>query len=224
MTRIMKSTARENYLKTILELQETHNNEIVSLSAVAGKLGLAAGTVTGMIKQLSAAGLVDYRAYVGCRLTEQGRRRAVTILRNHRIMELFLVKIVGLDWAEVHDEAERLEHVVSPKVLAGIDRLLGYPEFDPHGDPIPTEDGVMAKTDSIKLSYSKAGDRCKITRVLDESKPFLEFIGNIALFPGTEIHVDEVHHEAGTIRLKPENADTVVMSLDSAEKLLIQNL
>lgn len=220
----MSSTARENYLKTILELQETQEHDVVKLNLIAKELGLTAGTVTGMIKTLTAEGLLDYRAYVGCRLTEKGRKLAVNILRKHRIIELFLVEIIGLDWAEVHDEAEHIEHVISPKVLDGIDKLLGYPALDPHGDPIPSIDGKIAKAEHTKLSYCKTGDKCEITRILDESKPFLRFIGDMKLFPGTKINIDNIQPEAGIIALRPDGLETVVMSLDSAEKLLIKHL
>ncbi len=218
----MKSTARENYLKTILELQETNEQEIVNLSLIAKKLGVAGGTVTGMIKQLDMAGLVQYRAYTGCRLTDKGRKIAVEILRIHRIIELFLVEIIGLDWSEVHDEAEKLEHVISPNVLAGIERLLNYPEFDPHGDPIPTSTGKIAKQNHIKLAACNPGNDYIITRILDESKEFLEFISEMTLFPNTEIHIKEIKFEAGIIRLQTKNSKTVIMGLPAAGKILVK--
>ncbi|MDC7127259.1 MAG: metal-dependent transcriptional regulator [Spirochaetales bacterium] len=220
----MQSSARENYLKTILELQEAQGTEIIKLNLIAKELGLAAGTVTGMVKALTAEGFLEYRAYVGCRLTTKGRKLAVTTLRNHRIIELFLVDIVGMDWSEVHDEADRIEHALSPKVVSGIDKLLGYPVFDPHGDPIPTADGEIPKYNHSKLHSCKAGDTCEISRILDESKQFLSFIGDIALYPGTIVHIDEIQPEAGIIRLRPEGAEPVVLSLESAEKLLIKAL
>lgn len=220
----MKSTARENYLKTILELQEAHDKEIVGLSLIAKELGLAGGTVTGMIKQLADADLVDYKAYAGCRLTEEGRELAVKILRNHRIIELFLVEIIGLDWSEVHDEAERLEHTVSPKVLDGIDRLLGYPEFDPHGDPIPTADGRIAKPLYTMLAVCTAEQDYEVARIIDESKDFLDFVGDMTLFPGTGIHVNEIVPEAGIIKLQTIDAKDIVMGMAAAEKILVKRL
>ena len=164
----MKSTARENYLKAILELQEHHHREVIGLSLITRELGLSPGTVTGMIKQLAGSGLVEYKAYTGCRLTAEGREIAVKVLRNHRIIELFLVEVLGFDWADVHEEAELIEHAISPKVLSAIDKLLGYPEFDPHGDPIPSADGKIARPDYTQLTACKTGDDCEIARVLDE--------------------------------------------------------
>ena len=219
----MKSTARENYLKTIFELQSAQTDDApVAVGTVARALGVTAGTVTGMVKKLARQNLLHYQAYAGIRLTDEGRALAVDILRRHRILESFLVEIVGLDWADVHEEAERLEHAVSDRVLDGLEKLLGYPKLDPHGDPIPSADGQIAALPQTSLADSRAGDQCVVARVLDESRPFLQYIGSIGLKPGTPIRVRQVLPQAGTIEVLPQAGDPITLGLGPADKLLIQ--
>jgi DtxR family Mn-dependent transcriptional regulator len=219
----MKSTARENYLKTIFELQSAQEADApVAVGVLAKALGVTPGTVTGMAKKLAREKLIRHQAYEGLRLTTKGQDVAISILRRHRILELFLVEVVGLDWSEVHEEAERLEHAVSDRVLAGLDRMLGFPKLDPHGDPIPTADGKIAAPPQTSLADSQAGDRCVVARVLDESRPFLQFIGSIGLKPGTPIRIEQIHPEAGTIQVLPETGSTVTLGLVPANKLLVQ--
>jgi len=219
----MKSTARENYLKTIFELQSAQEADVpVAVGVLAKALGVTPGTVTGMAKKLAREKLVRHQAYGGLRLTAKGQDVAISILRRHRILELFLVEIVGLDWSDVHEEAERLEHAISDRVLAGLDRLLGFPKIDPHGDPIPAADGTIAVLPQTSLADSQAGDRCVVARVLDESKPFLQFVGSIGLKPGTSIFIEQIHPEAGTIQIQPETGDLITLGLAPADKLLIQ--
>ena len=219
----MKSTARENYLKTIFELQSARtDNAPIAVGTVARALGVTAGTVTGMVKKLARQNLLHYQAYAGLRLTDEGRALAVDILRRHRILESFLVEIVGLDWADVHEEAERLEHAVSDRVLDGLEKLLGYPKLDPHGDPIPSADGQIAALPQTSLADSRAGDQCVVARVLDESRPFLQYIGSIGLKPGTPIRVQQILPQAGTIEIQPESGSPITLGLGPADKLLIQ--
>jgi DtxR family transcriptional regulator, Mn-dependent transcriptional regulator len=217
----MKYSARENYLKTIFELQEANNLEIIGIGQLASALGLSAGTITGMVKKLSSQNLLNYKAYSGCSLTPAGRSMAVDILRRHRILELFLVKTIGLDWADVHEEAERLEHAVSPRVLDGLDRLLGYPQVDPHGDPIPDAEGWMASFPHISLSNCHEGKDYEVARILDESREFLTFIGSISLYPGTRIRIKKIQPEAGVIQVKPEGRDSVTLGLLPGKNILV---
>lgn len=217
----MKSIARENYLKTIFELQEVEKMPIVPVGQLAAALGLTPGTVTGMIKKLAGEGLLEYRAYAGCSLTPKGREGAVDIVRRHRILELFLVRTLGLDWAEVHEEAERLEHAVSPRVMEGLDRLLDYPALDPHGDPIPTKEGVIAQLPHRRLSECAEGESCLVARVLDESPEFLRFVGSIGLYPGTAITVRKVQAEAGVIQVSRGEGAPLPLGFQPAAKLLV---
>ncbi len=222
-TNAMRSTARENYLKTIFEIQQGQDDNIVSIGKLAKALHLTSGTVTVMVKKLAEEKFLNHEAYVGCKLTAKGRSQAIDILRRHRILELFLVKVLGLDWSDVHEEAEHLEHAISARVLESMEKLLDYPKLDPHGDPIPSIDGKIAVLPHIFLSDCQAGDQCEITRILDESKDFLQYIGSMELYPGTRISVKSVLPAAGIIEIKPDDGNGISLGLVPAEKLLIRH-
>jgi DtxR family Mn-dependent transcriptional regulator len=154
---MLPSQTVENYLKTIylaqtaLESPET----LVPMGHLASTLGVVPGTATTMVKTLAESGLVRYEPYMGVRLTRAGEKLATLVLRRHRLIELFLVKVIGMSWAEVHDEAELLEHAVSERLIERIDDMLGRPEVDPHGDPIPTAEGRMPRRDHLDLLSSR---------------------------------------------------------------------
>src|SRR6187399_1372915 len=137
----------ENYLKAIYQAQTTlaEATALVPMGQLASALGVVPGTATTMVKALAESGLVRYEPYVGVRLTVAGEKLASLVLRRHRLIELFLVRILGMSWAEVHDEAERLEHAVSERLIDRIDDMLGRPIVDPHGDPIPTAEGRIPR-------------------------------------------------------------------------------
>src|SRR4051812_33993924 len=142
---MIPSQTVENYLKTIYLAQTAARGRdaLVPMGQLASTLGVVPGTATTMVKTLAESGLVRYEPYMGVRLTRAGEKLASLVLRRHRLVELFLVKVLGMSWAEVHDEAELLEHAVSERLIDRIDEMLGRPEVDPHGDPIPSADGVM---------------------------------------------------------------------------------
>ena len=147
----MASSTVEDYLKQIYLMQPTPSPaELVSMGKLATAMGVVPGTATSMIKALADSGLVQYEPRGGVRLTHGGEQLALHVLRRHRLVELFLVKVLGLDWSEVHAEAEELEHAVSDKVLNKIDAYLGHPSVDPHGDPIPSAKGKVAEPPSCE--------------------------------------------------------------------------
>src|SRR4030095_7242737 len=133
----------ENYLKTLYSQQQGSRGELVPMGAIAAAMKVAPGTATAMVKTLADAGLVDYEPRGGVRLSSKGEKLALHVLRRHRLVELFLVEVLGLDWSEVDIEAEELEHAISDKVMQKIDELLHHPQVDPHGDPIPTAKGKL---------------------------------------------------------------------------------
>src|SRR5215813_13116911 len=143
---MLPSSTVENYLKAIYQGQSSlgRDQRLVPMGHVAAALGVTPGTATTMIKALSESGLAEYEPYSGVRLTAAGEKLAGLVLRRHRLVELFLVKVMGMSWAEVHDEAEQLEHVVSERLIERIDEMLGHPTHDPHGDPIPNLEGAIA--------------------------------------------------------------------------------
>src|SRR5438046_2333320 len=150
---MLPSSTVENYLKAIYQGQSTliGDERLVSMGQVAASLGVTPGTATTMVKALADAGLAEYEPYEGVRLTAAGEKLAGLVLRRHRLIELFLVKVLGMSWAEVHEEAERLEHAVSEQVIDRIDAMLGRPAVDPHGDPIPTPEGRLPRVDDADL-------------------------------------------------------------------------
>jgi DtxR family Mn-dependent transcriptional regulator len=218
----MTTSATENYLKAVLNLTLTAGaEERVSLGRVAESLSVTASTVTNMMKALAGQGLVDYQARQGVALTPQGRKVAVAVLRRHRLIETFLVNIMHLDWSEVHEEAEALEHVVSDRLIDRMDEMLGFPDRDPHGDPIPTRDGGLPATKTIPLAESAPG-HYRLARISEDAAGFLEWLKEQRLQPGITFELLSIneHADVVSIRLEPE-APPLNISLSAAQKLLV---
>src|SRR5689334_1737773 len=174
----MPSSTVEDYLKQIY-LEQQHasdHDELVPMGRLATSMGVVPGTATSMVKALADSGLVTYEPRGGARLTRGGEQLALHVLRRHRLVELFLVKVLGLDWSEVHIEAEELEHAISDKVLNRIDAILEHPRVDPHGDPIPTAKGKVRDTGRKTLADLEPGATVRIARVMDQDPPFLQFL------------------------------------------------
>ena len=157
------------------------------MSELAKKLNVKLPTVTSMIKKLSSKKLVSYAPYRGIKITEKGKKEALSIIRKHRLAELFLVKILKLGWEEVHEIAEQLEHVNSERFYDRIDELLGYPKADPHGEPIPDVNGKIISSKSIPLSQAAEGSSVKISAVGDDAKSFLDHLNSKGLQIGDSI-------------------------------------
>ena len=184
----MTSLSEENYLKTIFHLQKAFP-EGVSTNALAEKLESKAGSVTEMLKKLSKKGLVEYKKYQGVKLSTKGKSDALQVIRKHRLWEYFLVEKLEFSWAEVHEVAEQLEHIRSEKLVRELDRFLGYPRKDPHGDPIPDEEGNFASSEKILLSKLGAGEAGICVGVKDSSREFLEYLDKNEISLGKKIRV-----------------------------------
>src|SRR5437764_1618180 len=171
---MLPSSTVENYLKAIYLGQSslTGGERLVSMGHIAAALGVAPGTTTTMVKALAESGLAEYEPYSGVRLTAAGEKLAGLVLRRHRLVELFLVQVMGMSWAEVHDEAEQLEHVVSERLIDRIDEMLGRPTHDPHGDPIPNPDGAIATKPLDNLLTCPIGTALRVTRIADQDPAF----------------------------------------------------
>src|SRR5689334_4772740 len=167
---MLPSSTVENYLKAIYqgELALPAGARLVPMGQVAAALGVTPGTATAMVKALAEAGLAEYEPYSGVRLTAAGEKLAGLVLRRHRLVEAFLVQVMGMSWAEVHDDAEQLEHVVSDRLIDRIDEMLGRPTHDPHGDPIPNPDGAIAPLPIDSLLTCPTGTALKVTRITDQ--------------------------------------------------------
>jgi DtxR family Mn-dependent transcriptional regulator len=218
----MASRAIENYLKQLLLEQEAAPGKIVAMGKLAAAMGVVPGTATTMVKALADSGLVDYAPRGGVSLTPAGRKLALHVLRRHRLVELFLVNVLGLDWSEVHAEAEELEHVVSDKVLDRIDALLGHPQVDPHGDPIPSAKGQMPLSRVATLAEAKVGADLIIVRVLDQSPEFLKFVRQAGLTPGTPLKLGGKSPMADSLEVRPKSKSPVTLSRAVAAKFLVE--
>src|SRR5215471_1324054 len=183
---MLPSSTVENYLKAIHQGQSAlpRGQRLLPMGQVASALGVTPGTATTMVKALAESGLAEYEPYSGVRLTKAGDKLAALVLRRHRLVELFLVQVMGMSWAEVHDEAEQLEHVVSERLIERIDEMLGRPTHDPHGDPIPNPDGAMPTRELETLLTCPLGARLRVTRIADQDPDFLRFIEQHNLKPG----------------------------------------
>src|SRR5438477_11719193 len=186
---MLRSSTVENYLKAIYQGQSTlaDAERLVPMGQVAGARGVTPGPATTMIKALAESGLAEYEPYTGVRLTPAGEKLAGLVLRRHRLVELFLVQVMGMSWAEVHDEAEQLEHVVSDGLIERIDEMLGRPTHDPHGDPIPTADGEITARHLDSLLTCPLGTPLKVTRISDQDPAFLRVIESNDLTPGEPV-------------------------------------
>jgi DtxR family Mn-dependent transcriptional regulator len=218
----MASSTVENYLKQIyLEQQQAGTDDLVPMGRLASAMGVVPGTATSMVKALADSGLVEYEPRGGARLTRGGEQLALHVLRRHRLVELFLVKVLGLDWSEVHDEAEELEHAISDKVLAKIDEVLNYPSVDPHGDPIPSAKGKVADAPLQPLTGAPLNTKLRISRVLDQDPAFLQFLDRSGLTPGIVVSVTSRERAADAVSVK-SGGSTLTLGLAAAAKVLVE--
>jgi DtxR family Mn-dependent transcriptional regulator len=218
----MATSTVEDYVKAIYLLQQDSPNGEATVVRLAATLGVTKGSVTAMVRKLRDSGLVDAERYGGITLTRKGRTLAVDMIRRHRLIEVFLVETLGLDWSEVHDEAHRLEHAISGKVLDRLDEFLGRPSIDPHGDPIPSANGTLAHPDRPLLCDLSRGDKGTVTRITDQDPAFLEFIASYGLRPGTRISVVAVTPEAESVIVRAGRKKPVTLSFAAAGNVHIE--
>ena len=216
----MGSLTEENYIKTIYSLSLDPGE--VSVSGLAKKLSVKLPTVTSMIKKLSSKKLVSYAPYQGIKMTEKGRKEALSIIRKHRLAELFLVKILKLGWEEVHDIAEQLEHVNSERFYNRIDELLGYPKADPHGEPIPDANGKVISQKSIPLSQVTVGSPVRISAVTNDEKLFLDHLNSKGLQIGDLITVKKKEEFDGSVLILNKSKKEAMLSNQVAEKIWVE--
>ena len=217
----MATIAVENYLKHVLLLSEG-GDELVSMGALAGAVAVVPGTATTMVKALADEGLVEHQPRHGVRLTGEGRRVALNVLRKHRLVETFLVNVLKMDWSRVHEEAEQLEHAISDEVLNRLDALLGHPETDPHGDPIPSPQGKLSSQVYATLATCVTGRQLRIVRITEQSPEFLQFAEQHKLQPGTNVSVADRNFTAGLVSVKKGSGRAIALSLAAAGKILVE--
>ncbi len=219
---MLPSSTVENYLKAIYQAQTglARHDALVPMGQLAAALGVVPGTATTMVKALAESGLVRYEPYAGVRLTKAGEKLAALVLRRHRLVELFLVKVMGMSWTEVHDEAEALEHAVSDRLIDRIDEMLGRPEVDPHGDPIPSAEGRLDLPSYETLLTCALNEPVRVSRVSDQDREFLHFVERHDLKPGAVVLVTERDAAADSVRVKGAREFTI--GARAASKVLVQ--
>lgn len=217
----MLSFTEENYLKAILliTLNEAPNNE-AGTNQLAAYLGVKPATATDMLKKLREKELISYKRYGKISLSEIGRKKAVEVLRKHRLWETFLVNTLGFSWDEVHEVAEQLEHIQSQKLVDSLDKFLGFPEYDPHGDAIPDAKGNLKLRPSKTLAEASEGCSCKMIAVKDNSPLFLQYVSQLNLAIDIEINVLSVQPFDGSMEISVGGNKTMV-SQKFAENILI---
>ena len=196
------SSTVEDYLKCIFLAEHEARlggAELVPMGRIAAHLKVAPASVTAMMKTLAESGLIAYEPYSGVRLEPAGRKLAAHVLRRHRLVELFLVNVMGFDWSEVHSEAELLEHAVSERMIERMDEMLGHPSVDPHGDPIPSADGHIEVVDHPSLLRCALNRAVEVVRVTDQAAEFLRFAEREGLTPGDRVEVAARDETAGSV-------------------------
>lgn len=216
----MPTVSVENYLKAIFHLQGD-GDERVKTKALADSLQVTLPSATNMLKCMSDAGLVDYVAYQGAVLTERGHREASRVVRNHRLIEAFLVRTLGYRWDEVHAEAERLEHSVSDDLADRIDAFLGHPEADPHGDPIPRPGPARATRATESLLATACRALRRVERVLDQQPEVLRYLDTLGVTPGAVVEVCEVIPFDGPVMVRVGDGAPRPVSRTLAQRVLV---
>ncbi|OFW13033.1 MAG: hypothetical protein A3F70_05890 [Acidobacteria bacterium RIFCSPLOWO2_12_FULL_67_14] len=220
---MLASSTVENYLKAIYLGMATlpPRTRLLPMGQLAAALGVAPGTATTMVKTLAESGLVEYEPYAGVALTKAGQRLAALVVRRHRVVEMFLVRVMGYGWDEVHEEAELLEHTVSDRLIDRMDEMLGRPEVDPHGDPIPDAHGIVKPQIAQTLLTCPLHTPVTISRVIDQDKTFLRFIEHHQLKPGESIEVEDRDAASDSVRVRRQD-QRITIGTRAASKLLVQ--
>jgi DtxR family Mn-dependent transcriptional regulator len=217
---MLTSFTEENYLKAIYHLSEDQQQQ-VNTNQIAAALDTKPASVTDMIKKLSGKNLIEYERYQGVNLTEEGKVIALKIIRKHRLWEYFLVEKLAFGWDEVHELAEQLEHIQSSKLINRLDEFLGFPVYDPHGDPIPDQNGIIKSCEMKPVAACIAGEAGTIGGVKEHSPLFLQYLEKINLKIGKKISIDEILPFDETVIICTENGQKINISKEAAKNILI---
>lgn len=216
----MYSLSEENYLKAIYHLSN-HGQDSVNTNAIAEEMKTAPASVSDMIRKLSKKKLVDYQKYRGVNISTKGKDIALKVIRKHRLWEVFLVEKLNFHWDEVHEIAEQLEHIQSPVLISKLDEFLDFPKHDPHGDPIPDDDGNFATVKKEPLSEIEEGKSCKVVAVNDSNSAFLKYLDKVGISIGTNIHINERIEFDGSMEITLNKEKSLTISQIAAQNLLV---
>lgn len=218
----MPSSTVEQYVKKIYQAMEGEAGELLPMKRVVEVMDVTPGTATSMVKHLHELRLLRYRPRQGVALTDKGAQLALSIIRRHRLIETFLEQTLGYDWGEVHQDAETLEHAVSDLFVQRLDRHLGFPNVDPHGDPIPTASGDYAEGEAVPLDRCPPGSLLQVMRLRDDEPAFLDLMKSHNLVPGQRVVLKGLDAVAGTVTVEnPETEELFVMSSLLAPRILV---
>lgn len=212
--------AEENYIKAVYHLQ--HGQEVVTTNALSAELQTKPASVTDMLKKLKAKRIISYEPYHGVKLSAEGRKVALGIIRKHRLWEYFLVDKLHFGWDEVHEVAEELEHISSLKLIDKLDEFLGHPKFDPHGDPIPDSKGKITAQPQERLSTVPVNTSVEITAVGSQSTELLELLKHKGLQMGTRLEIKKLFEFDGSMELKIKNQQTITVSRELSSVLFVK--
>ncbi len=218
---VMNTFSEENYLKAIFRLSQMADVKKISTSAIAEALGNNPASVVDMIRKLSDKQLIEYDKKKGVKLTTQGQKDAIQIVRKHRLWEVFLLEKLDYRWDEIHDIAEELEHIKYHDLADRLDRFLGFPEYDPHGDPIPKANGKMARPFSASLADGKVGSTYRVAAVRDTSSDFLQYLHKLEIGIGTQIRLIEQIAFDRSLVISINNGEAATVSAKFGENILI---
>lgn len=220
----MQSLAEENYLKAIYKLTQIIADPSVSTQEIAREVGTRPASVTAMLRKLARKGMVDHQKYHGVRLTKDGQAKALDLIRKHRLWEVFLAEKLGFAWDQVHELAEQLEHVGSAELVERLDRYLGSPRFDPHGDPIPNEQGRFTLRSQRSLAAINApGHTHTLVGVRLHEPQFLRYLSGLQLQPGAEFEILSIQAYDRSYHLRIPGSEPVWISHQTAQELIVKS-
>lgn len=214
------SASHQNYLKTIWTLAEW-NDTLVTASEIAQRAGVKISSASDAIKRLTALGYVEHTPYGAVTLTARGNEIAIQMVRRHRLLETYLVEKLGYTWDQVHAEADSLEHYVSDFFICRIDAALGHPSKDPHGDPIPHENGKMPETTAVRLSEIPAGKTVTIARIFDEDIKLLQYFSEHQVHIGSQIYVKGPHPLAEAVEYQTQQNQIITLGTTAAQSVYV---
>ncbi|MEN9686173.1 MAG: hypothetical protein RLZZ28_1959 [Bacteroidota bacterium] len=216
------TSTEENYIKAVYHLQQESGN--VSTNALAAELQTKAASITDMLKKLKAKKLLSYERYKGVRLSGEGKKLALTIVRKHRLWEYFLVNTLQFGWDEVHEVAEELEHISSKKLIEKLDSFLGYPKFDPHGDPIPDNLGKMETQEQVNLIDFPLNKPAEICSVGSQSTALLELLRHKQIGIGSRLEIKRKFSFDQSVEIKVKGQNAFTISQQLAQVLFVKNI
>lgn len=218
---MMHTLSEENYLKAIYRLFQQQESKITP-TAIAEALGNNPASVIDMIKKLTDKSLIEYDKRKGVKLTSKGQEAAILVVRKHRLWEVFLLDKLGYGWDQIHDIAEELEHISDDTLADRLEKFLGFPEYDPHGDPIPKSNGKLPKKHAVKLAEAAIGANCRVAAVRDTSADFLRYLERLNINIGTELQLIEKISFDGSLVIRIGGQMETMVSAKFSENILIK--